>query len=121
MPSTSWPPFPGVTPATTFVPYSRFLSVWNDPSRPVIPWTTSRVSAFTTIAIRRRSRRARRRDRPRAVSDDADDAVERGVGHARLAGQPLLGRKRLEVAQLGDVGMADERVVVDRVLRVERP
>ncbi|MND06260.1 hypothetical protein D3C83_275320 [compost metagenome] len=43
-PSKVWPPFPGVTPATTFVPYAIICLAWNEPSRPVIPWTTSRVS-----------------------------------------------------------------------------
>src|SRR2546427_5628441 len=42
-PSNRWPPFPGVTPATTFVPYSIICFAWNDPSRPVIPCTTRRV------------------------------------------------------------------------------
>ncbi len=36
-PATVFPPLPGVTPATTFVPYSTICSVWNAPSRPVIP------------------------------------------------------------------------------------
>ena len=31
IPSTSSPPLPGVTPATTFVPYARLRSVWNEP------------------------------------------------------------------------------------------
>jgi len=35
--STQSPPFPGVTPATMFVPYSSIWRVWNDPSEPVIP------------------------------------------------------------------------------------
>src|SRR3954451_15368657 len=51
MPSTSWPPLPGVTPATTSVPYARLRSPWNDPSRPVRPETRSFVSLSTMIAI----------------------------------------------------------------------
>ena len=31
------PPLPGVTPATTFVPYSSICLVWNVPSPPVMP------------------------------------------------------------------------------------
>jgi hypothetical protein len=31
------PPLPGVTPATTFVPYALICCAWNPPSRPVIP------------------------------------------------------------------------------------
>ena len=37
IPSCVEPPFPGVTPATTSVPYSREASAWNVPSRPVRP------------------------------------------------------------------------------------
>ena len=33
MPSTSWPPLPGVTPATTCVPYCLLRVPWNRPSR----------------------------------------------------------------------------------------
>src|SRR5690349_2574532 len=44
-PSTAvWPPLPGVIPATIGVPYSSIARLWNSPSRPVMPWTTSRVS-----------------------------------------------------------------------------
>ena len=32
------------------VPYARLRRPWNEPSRPVRPWTTSRVSRSTTIA-----------------------------------------------------------------------
>src|SRR3989454_11274610 len=42
-PSTFWPPLPGVTPATTFVPKSSIARVWNWPWWPVIPWTTTRL------------------------------------------------------------------------------
>ncbi len=57
MPSTSWPPLPGVTPATTRVPYSRQPRAWNVPSVPVMPCTTRRVSPSTQIAIRLLPRR----------------------------------------------------------------
>src|SRR5882672_7654770 len=45
----SWvvPPLPGVTPPTTVVPYSRHRAAWNAPSRPVIPWTSTRVERST--------------------------------------------------------------------------
>ena len=36
-PSTSPPPRPGVTPATTRVPYSTACRVWKVPASPVIP------------------------------------------------------------------------------------
>jgi hypothetical protein len=37
IPSWIIPPLPGVTPATTFVPYSRHPRAWKLPSFPVIP------------------------------------------------------------------------------------
>ena len=49
-PSTSWPPLPGVTPATTFVPYALLRRPWKRPSEPVSPATTRRVSLSTMIA-----------------------------------------------------------------------
>ena len=44
-----WPPLPGVIPATMFVPYSSIAREWNSPSRPVMPWTTRRVSRPTRM------------------------------------------------------------------------
>ena len=46
---TDLPPRPGVTPATTFVPYSTIWPVWNVASRPVMPCTSSRVSLPTRM------------------------------------------------------------------------
>src|SRR5690606_24937397 len=51
LPNTHSPPLPGVTPPTTFVPYSIICSVWNSPSRPVMPCTSSLFSLSTRIAI----------------------------------------------------------------------
>src|SRR5690242_4624169 len=48
-PATFSPSLPGVTPATTFVPYSTICSVWNEPSRPVMPWTSRRVDESTSM------------------------------------------------------------------------
>src|SRR5205809_1976813 len=50
-PSTFWPPLPGVTPATTFVPNSSIAWVWNWPWWPVIPWTTTRLFAVRRTAV----------------------------------------------------------------------
>jgi len=36
-PSCTEPPFPGVTPPTTVVPYAEACFAWNVPSRPVSP------------------------------------------------------------------------------------
>src|SRR4026209_2736294 len=70
MPSTSCPPLPGVTPATTDVPCERLRSPWNLPSEPVSPWTTSRVLESTRIATLRRPRQL--------------DGTPRPVEHRRL-------------------------------------
>src|SRR5688572_8416503 len=49
-PSKVWPPFPGVTPATTCVPaYSIICRAWKEPSRPVMPCTTTRVLSSMKI------------------------------------------------------------------------
>src|SRR3954469_19415582 len=54
------PPLPGVIPATTAVPYSSIARLWNSPSRPVSPWTTSRVPRSIRMLTRRPcSRRVR--------------------------------------------------------------
>ena len=47
--SIFWPAFPGVTPATTWLPYATHCRVWNCPSRPVIPWTMTRVCLSTNM------------------------------------------------------------------------
>ena len=67
VPSNFCPPRPGVTPATTFVPYSSICFVWNDPSRPVMPCTTRRVPWSMKMLTRRAppSRAARRAAPPR--------------------------------------------------------
>src|SRR6185437_12635455 len=51
VPSWLVPPLPGVTPATTWVPYSRHMRAWKLPSRPVMPWTSSRVFLSTRMAM----------------------------------------------------------------------
>ena len=69
-----WPPLLGVTPATIGVPYSSIWRAWNSPSRPVIPWTTRRVSRPTRMLTTpppsppRRPSRPRRRGWPRSRS-----------------------------------------------------
>src|SRR5580658_5696064 len=50
-PSCVVPPFPGVTPPTTTVPYSAAPLAWNVPSLPVIPCTISRVFLSTSTAM----------------------------------------------------------------------
>ena len=50
-PRISVPPFPGVVPPTTLVPYSNIFFVWKLPSLPVIPCTINRVDSFISILI----------------------------------------------------------------------
>ena len=45
------PPFPGVTPATRFVPYSSICPEWKDPALPVMPWQRTRVDLFTRMLM----------------------------------------------------------------------
>ena len=47
MPSTSWPPLPGVTPDDDVRAVALLFSAWNVPSRPVMPETQSCVSLST--------------------------------------------------------------------------
>ena len=85
-----------------------------------------RVAAAAQVAeVRRPAARVRDHvqrghDQAGAVAEDPDLAVELHVNHVLLARGALLGRIGVEVAHLGDVRMAVERVVVDRELRVER-
>ena len=62
----------------------------------------------------------RRHHEPGAVAEDADVAVELDVGEAALLGHLLLRVLAAGVAQLGVLGMAEQRVAVERDLRVER-
>jgi hypothetical protein len=62
----SWvvPPLPGVTPPTTCVPYAAAALAWKVPSRPVSPWTMSRVLRSRRTAITCPPSPARRPCRP---------------------------------------------------------
>src|SRR5690348_11701527 len=51
-PSCVVPPFPGVTPPTTWVPYSAHALAWNVPSLPVKPCTINRVFLSTRMAMK---------------------------------------------------------------------
>src|SRR5204862_8301787 len=50
-PSCMPPPLPGVTPATTFVPYAAACRAWNVPSLPVSPCTIRRVDLSSKTAM----------------------------------------------------------------------
>src|SRR5581483_2608986 len=105
-PWASAPPRPGVTPATTLVPYARICSAWKPPSRPVMPWTRSRVSRSTRIAIlRRRLLFSREADRGASGLLRIADRDQAG---ALQQGQPLGG---------AGAGHADD----DRDLHLDAP
>src|SRR5205823_13162375 len=55
MPSTDCPALPGVTPATTLVPYALLRRAWKVPSFPVSPCTTTRVPWSIRMAMPPRS------------------------------------------------------------------
>jgi hypothetical protein len=43
------PPFPGVTPPTTLVPYSIISLAWKVPLSPVMPWTM--IGVFSSMRM----------------------------------------------------------------------
>src|SRR6185369_5845802 len=45
------PPRPGVTPATTLVPYAMQARAWSEPNSPVMPWKTTLLSLLTRMLI----------------------------------------------------------------------
>src|SRR5947209_20320508 len=95
--STVWPPLPGVTPATTWVPYSRLRIEWKVPSRPVMPEVHRRVCSVTRIAI--------------SASRQLDD-LRRGAVHRRLGmdvRQVGLGEHLAADVAVGAIEAHDER------------
>src|ERR687897_652617 len=99
-PATLLPLPPGVTPETTLVPYSTICSVWNEPSRPVMPCTNTRVSRSTRILTERTPPRwsstdARAHGRAMACSCRVcrTDGLRGRFVHAIAGGQPRLGEE----------------------------
>src|SRR3954451_10861960 len=91
---------PGVTPETTLVPYSTICSVWNEPSRPVMPCTSTRVSRSTRMLTERIPPVwATSRARVDASAVAYSCGVRRANGlrgrlvHAVAGGQPRLGEE----------------------------
>src|SRR5215213_8515458 len=92
---------PGVTPETTLVPYSTICSVWNEPSRPVIPCTSTRVSRSTRM-LTEWPPPIWATSRARAAQADAvagscgvcrADGLRGRLVHAVAGGQPGLGEE----------------------------
>src|SRR5512142_567834 len=105
MPSWTVPPFPGVTPATTDVPYSRQARAWNEPSRPVSPWTRSFVSLPTQIAITPSRPRGSCRDHLRHLFRGVGEVLGRGDLETRLPQDllPFVDVRPLEADDDGDL------------------
>src|SRR4051794_34373889 len=104
MPSTLWPPLPGVTPETTFVPYFLLFSAWKVPSRPVMPDTQRRVSLSMRMLTGLRLHL-------RAGLRELHDALG-GVEHRRLDVQALqigLGQQTAALLVVRAVEAHDER------------
>src|SRR6266571_4117035 len=147
-PSTVVPPLPGVTPATTFVPNSSIAWVWNWPWWPVMPWTTTRLFAVRTAAVKGAPRlhfdrelcgflhglRGVHSDQPqdllRAVFVDALDSGDNGDARVHVFEGPLYAqRDRVRLRDSAeDVQQDDGRIRFDQdlerllhFLRIVRP
>ena len=77
-----WPPLPGVIPATIRVPYSSIARLWKSPSRPVMPWTTRRVSGPMRTLMRHAPRDAAT---ALAAASSSDAAVVNRASSSRTA------------------------------------
>src|SRR5216683_1719782 len=104
------PPLPGLVPPTSLVPISSICSAWKVPSRPVMPWTRTRVhqddgervldhlrlGAASDVAEVGRAAACpldeiqRAHAEARAVADDPDVAVERDIRKSALLGLNLV-------------------------------
>src|SRR5215207_546638 len=113
-PATLLPLPPGVTPETTLVPYSTICSVWNEPSRPVMPCTSTRVSRSTRMLTDRTPPRwspawAQSHGRMSACSCRVRraDGLRGRLVHAAAGGQPRLGEEAPPFFRIGP-GQADD-------------
>src|SRR5215217_5321268 len=84
LPSKVVPPLPGVTPPTSFVPYSNICFEWNEPAEPVMPWQRTFVFSLTRMLMALLQK---------SVGDEARGLLQRGDG--------LLGRLT-QVVRRGD-------------------
>ncbi len=82
--------------------------------------SAARVEEVRRLAAVLRDDVERAHDEPRAVAEDPDVAVELDVREAALVRHLLLWVLGARVAQLGVVRVAEQRVVVERDLGVER-
>src|ERR671917_1503440 len=115
-PATLLPLPPGVTPETTLVPYSIICSVWNEPSRPVMPCTNTRVSRSTRMLTemtppRWSSPKAQTQGCARASSCRVcrADGLRGRFVHAVAGGQPRLGEEAPPFLGVGPGKSHDDR------------
>src|SRR5918995_3598085 len=119
-PATLLPLPPGVTPETTLVPYSTICSVWNEPSRPVMPCTRTRVSRSTRMLTERTpphwsSTWAQTHPRKSACSCAVcrADGLRGRIVHAVAGSQPRLGEESSPFLRVGP-GKTDDNRHLDR-------
>src|ERR671910_920864 len=115
-PTTLLPLPPGVTPETTLVPYSTICSVWNEPSRPVMPCTNTRVSRSTRMLTDRTSPRwsfasgcAHGRAAAWSCGVCRADGLRGRFVHAIAGGQPRLGEEAPPFLGVGSGESHDDR------------
>src|ERR1051326_1038637 len=120
--STCWPPLPGVTPPTMFVPAASIRRVCLEPSEPVMPCTMTLESFVNQMAMSRPHRCELRGAPGRAVHgvDPLHERVRRSV-QDRAAGLGVVSvepdHQRLgdRLAPLGKHGQRVHDAVGDRV------
>src|SRR5215207_7413629 len=117
-PATLLPLPPGVKPETTLVPYSTICSVWNEPSRPVMPCTSTRVSRSTRMLTERIPPRwssasahegAHGRARARSCGVCRADGLRGRFVHAVAGGQTRLGEEAPPFLGVGSGESHDDR------------
>jgi hypothetical protein len=84
------------------------------------PRTAARVQEVGRCAARLGDHVQRGHDQPGSVAEDPDIAVQLDVGETALLGHLLLRILVGQVSKLGVVGVAEQRVVVERHLGIQR-
>src|SRR6266404_3097225 len=116
----SWvvPPLPGVTPPTTWVPYSWQRAAWKAPSLPVMPCTRTFVVRSTRMLmvgwLRLFALRAHRGGAAPGERDHLLGALAHVVGHHQR--EPRLGQHLLALLDVGTLGPQHHRELEPELL-----